>query len=191
MRKVLLYDDFKTTSALWFFLIFVLLPCSAFCTEIFRILFLLYHRLGATVADGITMTIWWNSHGINWSMPARIRHVFGCSKALTLREIRCSDEWGYSQKTSLSRLHLLPVVLGWSLPPLPESWRLLSPETLSGRADRTLQCSQFCCGFVRGRQEIAVWRDSARMKAVQCYAGPRDDLVWHLMTSLPDLWYGL
>jgi peptidoglycan/xylan/chitin deacetylase (PgdA/CDA1 family) len=39
-----------------FSVLFVLLPCSAFCAETFRVPILLYHRLGATVADGMTMT---------------------------------------------------------------------------------------------------------------------------------------
>jgi len=38
------------------FVLFVLLPCSAFCADTFRVPILLYHRLGATVADGMTIT---------------------------------------------------------------------------------------------------------------------------------------
>ncbi len=36
--------------------LFALLPCSAFSADSFRVPILLYHRLGATVADGMTMT---------------------------------------------------------------------------------------------------------------------------------------
>ena len=39
-----------------FSVFFVSAPCPVFCAETFRVPILLYHRLGATVADGMTMT---------------------------------------------------------------------------------------------------------------------------------------
>src|ERR1039458_352938 len=36
--------------------LFVMLPLPAYCAETFRVPILLYHRLGPTVADGMTIT---------------------------------------------------------------------------------------------------------------------------------------